>query len=117
MPMLGVAVAFLRYRGECPTPGPLLAPRGRDEPHAVRALHCAHYVDAPGDRPPARPGLLHEAEALEPQPLLERRRIAAELAAVQLEAEHAQPVPQAKQADEFQVPWRHAPRAREHLPH
>ncbi len=47
--------------------------------------------------------------------LRERRRIAAEAPAVQLEAEQVQPVLQAQQADEALVPGRARARAREQL--
>ena len=87
-------------RGEGAPPRPLPAPVRRHEAHALDALHRADDIDAAGDRPPARAGLLHEVEAIEPQLLPERRRIAAELAAVQLEAEHAQPVAQPEQPEE-----------------
>src|SRR6478735_9026580 len=104
MPVLGVAVRLLWDRGESTAARPLLAPGRRDHAHAVRALHGPHHVDPAGDRPPPRPCLLHEGEALEPELLAERRRVAAELAAVQLEAKHAQPVAQAQEADELEVP-------------
>src|SRR5262245_4724433 len=104
MPVLGVTVGFLWNRREGAASRPFLAPGRRDHPHALSALHRPHHVDSARDRPPARSRLLHEAEALEPELLAERRRVAAELAAVQLEAEHTQPVAQAKQADELQVP-------------
>src|SRR5204863_2409102 len=55
-------------------------------------------------RPPARARLVHEGEAIEPQLLPERRRVAAEFAPVQLEAEHPQPVAQAQDADHACVP-------------
>src|SRR5262245_47111025 len=116
MPVLGVTVGFLWDRRQGTAPCTLLPPGRRDDAHAEGALDRAHYVDAARDRPPARSRLLHEAEALEPQLLPERRRVAAELAAVQLEAEHAQPVAQAYEADELQVPGRRAVAPREHLP-
>src|SRR6267142_3962310 len=101
-----ILMAALRYRRERPAPRALHAPGRRDEAHAVHALHRAHHVDAAEERPPARARLLHEREAVEPDPLLERRRVAAELAAVQLEAEHAQPVAQAQEPDEARIPRR-----------
>src|SRR5687767_2005791 len=75
---LMVLVRALRHRREGPAPRALLAPGGRDQAHAVHALDRAHHVDAAGDRPPARPGLLHEREAVEPEALAKRRRVAAE---------------------------------------
>src|SRR5688572_20123682 len=99
-----VLVAAVGDRGEGTAPRALLAPGRRDQAHAVHALHRAHHVDAAGDRPPARAGLFHEREAVQPELLLERRRVAAELAAVQLEAEHAQPFAQPQQSDELGIP-------------
>src|SRR5690348_12313818 len=99
-----VLVHSLGYRGERPAPRALQAPRRRDDSHAVDALDGADDVDAAEQRPPARPGLFHEAEAVEPSALPERRRVAAELAAVQLEAEHPQPVPQAQEPDIAGIP-------------
>src|SRR5262245_41252736 len=75
-------------------------PARRDEPHPAHALHCAHDVYATADRPPPVTGLLHEREALEPARLADRRRVATEAPAVQLEAEELQPVAQPQQADE-----------------
>src|SRR5687768_2183841 len=112
-----VLVRFLRDRRQRAAPRPLLAPLGRDEAHAVGALDRPHHIEAAGNRPPARPGRLHEVEPVEPQLLLERRRVAAQLAAVQLEAEHAQPVAQPQQADELQVPRRLRLAGAEHLAH
>src|SRR4051812_9517174 len=91
-------------RGEGAPPRALLTPRRRHQAHALHALHRPHDVDAAANRPPAGAGLLHEREPLEPSVLPERRRVAAEHAAVQLESQQAQPFPQAQQADEFRVP-------------
>src|SRR2546423_13570353 len=111
-----ILVAALRYRRQRAAPRALHAPRRRDDAHAVHALHRPHHVDAAGGRPPARPRLLHEREAFQPGLLPEWRRIAAELAAVQLEAQYAQPVAQPEQADEARIPG-HAGMARsEELP-
>src|SRR3954470_24408000 len=79
----------LRHGSERAAPRPFPSPGRRHHPHADDALDRPHDVDAAGDRPPARAGLLHESEAIEPQTLAEGRRIAAEYAAIQLEAEHA----------------------------
>src|SRR3954471_12009338 len=106
MPVSGMTIGFLRDRRQGPAPRPLLPPGGRDHAHAVRTLHGAHHVNASGDRPPAGAGLLHEGETLEPELLAERRRVAAEFAAVQLESKYPQPVAQAKQSDELEVPGR-----------
>src|SRR2546421_3767647 len=101
-PIAGMSVRFLRdRRREGAAARTLLAPGRRDEAHAMGALDRAHHVEAARDRPPPRARPFHETEALEPELLLERRRVAAELAAVQLEAQHVQPVAQPQQADEF----------------
>src|SRR5689334_25407878 len=92
-----VLVAALRNGRKRAAPRPFHAPLRGDKAHAVHALHRADDVEAAEERPPARPGLVHEGEAVEPELLPERRRIAAKGAAVQLEAEHAQPVAQAQQ--------------------
>src|SRR5262245_21243454 len=62
-----VAVALRDGRGYRTPARTLLAPRGRDHPHAVHPLHGAYDVHAAHDRPPARARLLHEVEALQPQ--------------------------------------------------
>src|SRR5689334_5210794 len=103
---MAILVRALGDRSERAAPRPLHAPCRRDDSHTVDALHRADHVDAAEERPPACPGLLHEAESVEPALLPERRRVAAELAAVQLEAEHAQPVPQPQKPDVARVPGR-----------
>src|SRR2546421_9529266 len=99
-----VLMTTLRNGRQRPAPRALHPPRRRDEPHAVHALHGADDIDATEQRPPARARLVHEGEALEPDFLPERRHVAAELAAVQLEAEHPQPVAQPKEPDEARIP-------------
>src|SRR5829696_6634389 len=101
-----VAVRPLRERRQSPAACALLAPRRCDEAHAVHPLHRAHHVNTARDRPPAVAGLFHELEAIQPQLVAKRRRIAPEHAAVQLETEHAQPVAQAQKAYELRVPRR-----------
>src|SRR5262245_23871694 len=59
-----VAVSLLGDGRERPAPGALAPPCRGDDAHAGDALHRAHHVDAAAHRPPARPGLLHEGEAL-----------------------------------------------------
>src|SRR6187399_175070 len=100
-----MAVA-LRDRRERPAARALLAPGRRDDTEPLDPLDRTHDVDAAENRPPARPGELHEAEAREPFAAAERRCIAAEPAAVQLESEQMQPVLEAQQPDETTVPWR-----------
>src|SRR3990170_1923936 len=101
-----VLVRALRDGRELAAPRALAAPRRRDQAHARHALDGADDVHPAGHRPPARARLFHEGEAIEPEARPERRRIAAEGTAVQLEAEHAQPVAQPEQADEASVPGR-----------
>ena len=69
-----------------------------------RTRFTARTTYTPADRPPAVAGLLHEREALQPARLTDRRRIAAEAPAVQLEAEQLQPVAQPQEADEVAAP-------------
>src|SRR5581483_8968675 len=80
-------VVLLRDRRERLGALALVAPVRDDQPHADGVLDRAHDVDAAEHRPPALARLLHEAEALQPARLREGRRVAAEAAAVQLEAE------------------------------
>src|SRR3954451_11532023 len=94
-----VLVRALGYRGERAPARALHAPGRRDDAHPVHPLHGADHVDAAEERPPAPAGLFHETEALQPGLLPEGRRIAAELAAVQLEAEDTQPVAQPEEPD------------------
>src|ERR687895_2484787 len=112
-----VLMSPLRDRCQRTAPRAFLPPRRRDDAHGVYPLDRAHYVHAAGNRPPAGAGFLHEGKALEPDLLRERRRIAAELAAIQLEAEYPQPLPQAKETDELGVPRRPVPVKRERLAH
>src|SRR6266540_7474603 len=99
-----VLVRALGHRRQGAAARALHPPGGRDDAHAMHALDRADDVDAAEERPPARAGLLHEREAIEPDLLPEWRRVAAELAAVQLEAQDAQPVAQPEQADVARVP-------------
>src|SRR3954468_16612164 len=101
-----VLMRALRNRRERPAPCTLFAPRRRDEAHAGYALHGAHRIHPACDRPPTGAGFFHEGKAVEPDAAADRRRIAAEPAAVELEAEHAQPVAQAQQANEARIPRR-----------
>src|SRR4051812_34605359 len=103
----------LRDRRQRPTPRALHAPGRRDDAHAVHPLDGADHVDAAEERPPAPAGLFHETEALEPGLLPEGRRIAAELAAVQLEAEDPQPVAQPEEPDIAGIPRRVLARSEE----
>src|SRR4029079_9425435 len=102
--LMVVLLRPLRHRRERAPPGPLHAPGRRHDAHAMDAFHGADHVDATEKRPPPLPGLLQDAEAVQPALLPEWRRIATELAPVQLEAEHAQPVAQSQQPDVARVP-------------
>src|SRR5882672_11097417 len=66
----------LRHRRQGFLRGALVAPFRQDQPHAHVALDRANHIDRAADRPPAVARLLHEAEALEPPPLGERRATA-----------------------------------------
>src|SRR5713101_5100326 len=94
------SVLPLRHRSQGFLCGALVAPLGHDQPHAHVALDRANDVDPAADRPPAVACLLHEAEALEPTPLGERRGVATEATAGQLEAEQREPILEPQQTDE-----------------
>src|SRR3954465_12589211 len=113
-----ILVAALRYRRQRPAPRALLAPWGGDDPHPMPPLPRGDDVGPAEERPPARARLVHEGEAIKPQLLPERRRVAAEFAVVQLEAEHPQPIAQAQDPDHTCVPGHvgAAPPRREQLP-
>src|SRR3954466_3192522 len=98
------AVVLLRDRRERLARLALVAQVRDEEAHADGALDRAHDVHAAADRPPAVARLLHELEALQPARLRERRRVAAEAAAGQLEAEQRQPVLETQQAEEPTAP-------------
>src|SRR6266566_9095377 len=86
------SVLPLRHRSQGLLGGALVAPFRQYQPHAHVALDRANDVDAAADRPPAVPCLLRESDALEPSALGERRGVAAEAPAGQLEAEQREPV-------------------------
>src|SRR5437867_9558480 len=98
------SVLSLRHRSQGFLGGALVAPFRQDQAHAHVALDRANHVDRAADRPPALARLLHEPDALEPPPLGERRGIAAEAAAGQLEAEQREPVLEPQQTDEPAAP-------------
>src|SRR5437899_11606004 len=77
----------LRHRSQGLLGSALVAPFRQDQAHAHVAFDRANDVDPAADWPPAVAGLLHEPDALEPQPLGERRSIAAEATRSPLEAE------------------------------
>src|SRR5512145_3384170 len=101
-----VLVRALGYRRKRAAPGPFLTPCGRDDAHAVHALYSSHDVNATGNRPPSRAGLIHERKSLQPSRVAKRRCITAELAAVQLKPEYAEPFAQPQHADELGIPGR-----------
>src|SRR5437899_8239879 len=82
----------------------LLAAFRQDQAHAHVALDRANDVDPAADRPPALSRLLHEADALEPVALGERRGVAAEATTSQLEAEQREPILEPQQTDEPAAP-------------
>src|SRR6267142_6363132 len=90
----------LRHRSQGFLRGALVAPFWQNQPHAHVALDRANHIDRAADRPPTVARLLHEAEALEPPPLGERRGVAAEATACQLEAEQREPILEPQQPDE-----------------
>src|SRR6266852_4280021 len=98
------SVLPLRHRSEGFLGGAFVAPFRHDQPYAYVALDRANDVDAAADRPPAVARFLHEAEALEPAPLRERRRVTAETSAGQLETEQREPILQPQQTDELSAP-------------
>src|SRR6266542_5369614 len=79
-------------------------PRRRDDAHAQHLLGCAQVVDAAGDRPPAVAGRLEKAAARQPFFLGERRHVAIESAARDLEAKQRQPILESIEGDEAAVP-------------
>src|SRR5262245_20431835 len=93
-----------RYRRQRPRGRAAVLPARGHQPHPADALHRAHNIHAAADRPPAVAGLLHEGEALQPARLADRRRVAAEAPAVELETEQLQPVAQAHETDEIAAP-------------
>src|SRR6266568_3506911 len=94
------SVLPLRHRSQGLLGGALVAPFRQDQAHAHVALDRANDVDPAADRPPAVPCLLHEPDALEPQPLGKRRGVAAEATSGQLEAEQGEPILEPQQARE-----------------
>src|SRR6266581_6365528 len=98
------SVLPLRHRSQGFLRGALVAPFRQDQPHAHIALDRANHINGAADRPPAVARLLHEAEALEQAPLGERRGVAAEATAGQLEAEQREPILQPQQTDEPAAP-------------
>src|SRR5450631_330161 len=79
-------------------------PGRRDHPHAQHTLGRTQEIDAAGNGPPAVARFFEEVESLEPLFLLERRHVAIEPAARDLEAEQREPVLQAIERNEIAVP-------------
>src|SRR5712691_689729 len=98
------SVLPLRHRSQRFFGGAFVAPFRHDQAHAHIALDRSNDVDGAADRPPAVARLLHEAGALEPPSLGERRGVAAEATARQLEAEQREPILEPQQADEPPAP-------------
>src|SRR5260221_9647291 len=86
------SVLPLRHRTQSFLGSALVAPSRQDQAHAHVALDRANHVAPAADRPPAVARVLHEGDALEPAALGERRGVAAEAAAGQLEAEQREPI-------------------------
>src|SRR6267154_6745565 len=98
------SVLPLRHRSQGFLGSALVAPFRQDQAHAHVALDRANHVDPAADRPPAVARVLHEGDALEPAALGERRGVAAEAAAGQLEAEQREPILEPQQPDEPAAP-------------
>src|SRR6267143_1548062 len=98
------SVLPLRDRGQGFFGNALVAPFRQDQAHAHVAFDRANDVNSAADRPPALARLLHEADALEPAALGERRGVAAEATAGQLEAEQREPILEPQQTDEPAAP-------------
>src|SRR5690606_8188924 len=86
-----------------------LRPGRPDEPHCPHALDRADAVERAADRPPAIARRLHEAGALEPALAATGRAIAAIAAALELEAEQLEPVPQPRQRDHLALARQEGP--------
>src|SRR6266849_2076641 len=67
-------------------------PGWRNHAQAQHALGRAQEIDSAGNRPPAIARLFKEAESLEPLLLFERRNVAIEPAAGDLESKQRKPV-------------------------
>src|SRR5690348_13271311 len=74
--------------------------------HAEHLLRGAQVVNAAGDRPPAIAGFLEERKSAQPLVLRERRDVAIEAAADDVEAEERQPVLEPVKRNEVAVPRR-----------
>jgi hypothetical protein len=75
---------------------PLLFPARQYQAHAMHALDRAQQVDAAGKGPPAIAGGFDEMPALQPAFMGAGRRVTAEAAALDLEAQQLQPVLEAR---------------------
>src|SRR5690242_12774967 len=76
-------------------------PCRREQAHAEHLLRRAQVIDAAGDRPPAVAGSLEKREAPQPFLLRERRHVAIEAAADDVEAEQRKPVLQSIERNEI----------------
>src|ERR1700694_2215012 len=91
-----------RRRRQCLFPHPS-RPGWRDHAHAEHALGRSQEIDSAGNGPPAIARLFKEAESLEPLLLFERRHIAIEPAAGDLESQQRKPVLEAIKRDEIAI--------------
>src|ERR1700686_116330 len=79
-------------------------PGWRDHAHAQHPLGRPQEIDSAGNGPPAIARFFKEAESLEPLLLFERRSIAIESAAGDLESKQRKPVLEAIKRDEIAIP-------------
>src|ERR1041385_6898969 len=103
------SVLPLRHRSQGFLGSAFVAPFRQDQAHAHVALDRANDVDPAADRPPAVARLLHEPKALEPAALGERRGVAAEATAGQLESEQREPILEPQKTDEPAAPGNLSP--------
>src|ERR1044071_4394629 len=103
------SVLPLRHRSQGFLGSAFVAPFRQNQSHAHVALDRANDVDPAADRPPAVARLLHEPEALEPAALGERRGVAAEANAGQLESEPREPILEPPQNDDPAAPGNLSP--------
>src|SRR5437879_12202158 len=94
------SVLPLRHRGQGFFGNALVAPFRQDQAHAPVALDRANDLDPAADRPPALSRLLHEAHALQPVALGERRGVAAEATPCPLAAQQRAPTLASQRSDD-----------------
>src|ERR1700719_431351 len=92
-----------RRRRQCLFPYPS-RPGWRNHAHAQHAFGRPQEIHSAGNGPPAIARFFKEAESLEPLLLFERRHIAIEPAASDLESQQRKPVLEAIKGDEIAIP-------------